>query len=815
MNQDDDQIRVGLDTESLEYLRSTRSGAFYWWLTGKSTTIVSVAIGVIILGALFLPRLTKDTSAEAFIASEHPAVVYQNTVAQTFGLSDPVILALVHEGPDGIFNPDSLNLVSILTKQLGMIDGVDPERVVSITTENEIAGDESGMTVVPFYDGHVDSLEQAEAIRNRVMGMPLYVGNLVSEDGAATLIVAELLDPKKGNEVFHAAMQLRDTASVNGDELYVAGEGAVAEHLGEYVDADARRLYPMGCGIIVVILIVAYRTVRGVALPLFVVLSALVVALGTMAAFGVPYYIITSALPTILIAIGVADGIHILGQYYEECISRHGADRRELVVRTMTEMWHPVFYTSITDSAGFLALAAASFMPPMRAFGLFAAVGVLASLTFSLFVLPAILVKMRTPPINALVSIRVARGESGRDRFGRLMGWVGERVIRHPKMILVVSSVVAVSGAIGALQLDVNYRRIDYFHPEEEIHQADAVMNERFNGTNFIDIVIEAEDSEGLFNPVHLARMEGLQSFVEALPNVGGTTSVVDYLKQMNRALNENRPEAYRLPDDENLIAQYFLIYSTSGDPTDFEEEIDYEYRVANIRVAMNSGLYTDIRSVVLATETYIEENFPDDCLTATLAGRSNVTYHWVKGLARSHFMGVAAALLAVWIVGALSFRSGLASLYAVAPVILSTLSIYAVMGLFNIWLGVGTSMFAALGIGISVNFAIHTLDRTLELVRDYHNDLEHALRHLFPSTGRALLFNFACVFFGFGVLLTSQVPPLKSFGILVAVAVAISFIATITLLPAMLLVFRPSFLNEGNVTSNRARNEAFELDES
>jgi hypothetical protein len=776
---------------------------------------VSLAIGVIVLTALFLPRLTKDTSAEAFIASDHPAVVYQHTVAKTFGLSDPVILALVNDSPEGIFNPDSLNLVSSLTKQIGMIDGVDPERVVSIATENHIAGDESGMTVEPLYDGQIDSAEQAEAIRNRVMGMPLYVGNLVSKDGAATLIVAELLDAKKGNEIFHAAMQLCDSVSGDGNEVYVAGEGAVAEHLGEYVDADARRLYPMGCGIIVVILIIAYRTVRGVVLPLFVVLSALIISLGTMAAFGVPYYIITSALPTILIAIGVADGIHILGQYYEECISRPGADRRELVVRTMTEMWHPVFYTSITDSAGFLALALASFMPPMRAFGLFAAVGVLASMTFSLFVLPAILVKTRIPAVNALAKNRAARGESGRDLFGRLMGGVGERVIRHPKMILAVSSVVALSGAIGALQLDVNYRRIDYFHPEEEIYQADAVMNERFNGTNFIDIVIETEEPEGLFDPDHLARMESLQSFVNSLPNVGGTTSVVDYLKQMNQALNENKPEAYRLPDDENLIAQYFLIYSTSSDPTDFEEEIDYEYRTANIRVAMNSGLYTDIRTVVLATESSIEENFQDDGLTATLAGRSNVTYHWVKGLARSHFMGVAAALLAVWVVGALSFRSGIASLYAIAPVILSTLSIYAVMGLFNIWLGVGTSMFAALGIGISVNFAIHTLDRTLELVRDYHNDLEHALRHLYPSTGRALLFNFACVFFGFGVLLTSQVPPLKSFGILVAVAIAISFIATITLLPAMLLVLRPSFLNEGNLASDRAQNDTPQLNES
>jgi len=792
---DSDPVGAGLDTESIEFIKATRAGRVFWWVTGHPFTIIALGLVLVVWLGLSLPRLIKDTSAEAFISSDHPAVVYRKAVEETFGISDPVIIAMVNDGEMGIFNPRSLNIVSFLTEQVRQIEGVDPERVYSLATETYIAGDEFGMTTEPFYEGAVDSNEEAEAIRSRVMDMPLYVGNLVSEDGTTTLVVAELLDPEKGNDVFHAAMEIRDAISATGNDLYVAGEGAVAEYLGEYVDTDARRIYPLVAAIIGLILIVAYRTVRGITLPFFVVVSSLTIALGSMAALGVPYYIITSALPVILIAIGVADGIHIMGQYYEESTLRPEASQRELVVRAMAEMWHPVFFTSFTDSMGFLALAAASFMPPMRAFGVFAAIGVAASMAFSLFVLPAILVKLKPRTINTLGFDRAKRREPGEDPFGRLMGWTGEQVIRYPRAIVMVAAIVAVSGIIGALQLEINYQRIDYFNPEEEIYQADALMNEALNGTNYIDIVVEAEEAEGLFDPGHLARIDAFQTYLEQLPCVGGTTSVVDYLKQMNRAMNENAPEAYRLPDDENLIAQYFLIYSATGDPTDFEEEIDYEYRMANIRVAMTSGLYSDIRPVVESAQGYIDDNFVGSGLAVTLAGRSNVTYHWVKDLARSHFAGVFAALLAIWIAGALSFRSGMASLFAIAPVVLAILSIYAAMGVFDIWLGVGTSMFAAIGIGISVNFAIHTLDRTLELVRDYNDDLEHALRFLFPSTGRALLFNFLCVFFGFGVLFTSRVPPLTSFGLLVAVAVAISFVASITLLPAMLLVFRPVFL--------------------
>ena len=104
--------------------------------------------------------------------------------------------------------------------------------------------------------------------------------------------------------------------------------------------------------------------------------------------------------------------------------------------------------------------------------------------------------------------------------------------------------------------------------------------------------------------------------------------------------------------------------------------------------------------------------------------------------------------------------------------------------------------MFAAIGIGISVDFSIHTMDRLIALVREQRRPLDEAFEMLFPSTGRALLFSFAAMVLGFGVLLTSEVPPLNRFGALVGVAVTISFIASMTLLPALIKVLQPAFLN-------------------
>jgi hypothetical protein len=529
-------------------------------------------------------------------------------------------------------------------------------------------------------------------------------------------------------------------------------------------------------------------------LPNLVVLGALGVCIGSMAGFGVPFFVITNALPVIIIAISVADAIHILSTYYEELAVHPEESQQQLIVRSMVHMWRPVTFTSLTDIAGFTGLSLASTMPPMRYFGLFASIGVAAALLFSMFTIPALLMflkKKQSAPFK-----RISRTEGFRgDAFSRLMGAMGGAIIPRPRLVVAITAIVTIAGIVGASRLQVNEDRKTVFQPTEPIILADNAINKAFDGTNYLDIVVETPEVEGLFNPDHLRRIEALQAYVESLPNVGGTTSIVDYLKQMNRAFNEDRLDAYTLPGDADLVAQYFLLYSASSDPTDFEEEIDYDYRLANVRVSVNTGEYKVLRDIVIPVQEYVENEFNAEGITANLAGGVNLDYHWIKNIGPNHFLGVVLALIGVLSMASISFRSLVAGVFAAIPVCFALLAIYAMMGTFDIWLGVGTTMFAAIAIGVSVDFAIHTIDRLIALVKDQGQSLDDALRMLYPSTGRALLFSFLAMGLGFGVLLTSYVPPLMKFGALVSVAVTISFLASMTLLPALIKLTRPAFL--------------------
>lgn len=760
-------------------------------ITEKPKIIVAVAIILIVSAASLIPGIVKDTRSDAFMPPDHPALVYQHKSEEIFGLKDPMVIAISTEHSSGIFTPQSLQLVEWLTERVKKIDNIDPYRVTSLSTENDIIGTSDGMLVDPFFDKPPTSQVEAEKVRDAVMDFPLYLGSLVARDGSATLIIAELIDQEKAQEVYQALLELVEAASKNnGETIYVAGEGAVSGYMGAYIDNDATRLNPIAGLIITIVLFVSFLTWRGTLLPNIVVLGTVASALGAMAAFDIPFFVITNALPVVLIGIAVADSIHIFSQYYEETAQHPNDDARDIVIRTMLRMWRPVTLTTLTTMAGFLGLSISSSMPPMQYFGLFAMLGVAVAWLYSMTLVPAVL-SMLKPQIS-----KAYKSEQTVDPYGKAMWLLGQGVIKRPIIVLFIASLIVMVGIVGASKMVLDEDRITTFQKDEAIVLADTEINDRFDGVHYLDIVVETPEIEDLFKPDNLNRIEQLQSFVATLPHVNGSTSIVDYLKQMNRALNEDSSDAYVLPNDADLIAQYFLLYSASGEPDDFEEEVDYDYRLANVRIRLDSGQFTHEATVVEAVQNYVQTEFNSAGIKANLSGRVNVDYHWIKSLGDNHFTSVVISLLLVWAMAAISLKSITAGLLTLTPVALSILLIYAVMGFNGIWLGIGTSMFAAIAIGLGVDFAVHTIERMVELIKERGHSVDEAIASLYPSTGRALLFNFLALSLGFGVLVTSDVVPLIKFGSLVAVAVTVSFLGSMTVLPALIKVTHPKFLN-------------------
>ena len=776
-------------------LRSTRAGRFFWAVTGRPRIVLALSLLLLLVPAAFLPALTKDSSNMANIAVDHPARVATDRVTEIFGLSDEdsMVVVVVDPTPGGVFDVQTLGLIEWLTRSIQRLEGVDPEEVTSLATEKDIVGKDWGMEVMPFFDTPPATAEAAAAVRDAVLGFDLYVDGLVAANGGAAAIVVELLEGTDANAVYHELLRLAADAPTWGEAVHVAGIGAFNARIGEYVEADAQKLNPIAALVIVLILVVAYRTVRGVALAALPMIGAVIAAFGAMGALGVPVFTLTNSVSVILIAIGVCDGIHILGQYYAEVARRPGAGGRELAVRSMLEMWRPVTITSITTIAGFLVISATTDVPPMEWYGVFATIGVTTALLLCLFAIPAALTLLPPRPSPAF-RLRVG-DDRPIDAFGRFTGALGRNVVARPVLCLAVSAVVVAAAATGALRMQIDNSPSNYLGETEPLRIAFDEANRALGGMTNLDILVETNAADALYEPGNLRRIDALQSFVETLPHVVTSRSISDYVKQMHRAMNADDEAFYTIPDDSNLIAQYFLAYSASASPTDFEEVVDSHFRMANIRVPLDLSRSSTSSAVVRATRRFLDERFEGDGLRVSLAGWANLGHYWRLDIARSQWLGLPAALLAVGAVAGLCLRSTVAGVLAVVPTFVAVLLVYGVMGVCGIWMDFANSVLAALAVGVTVDFAVHTLDRLVELCRGRGLPLTQAYAELFPLTGRALLFNFAAIALGFGVLASSSIPPLSRFGILVVICVAASGLASLTLLPALLSVLRPRFL--------------------
>jgi predicted RND superfamily exporter protein len=771
----------------------------YPWLIIATTALVIVGLGS------QMPKMVIDTTIESFIPPDHHSLKNREEVRELFGLSDPIVIAVVNENETGVYTPEMLNFIKKLSDKVQLVEGVDPDKITSLSTENNIYGTKDGMVVDPFIEETINTKEEANTVRESALAFPLYAGNLASKDGTTTLIVIELLDKiKYGKQAYKDIKKLseellaKEVASTQAT-VHVAGEGGVVSHQAEYIDGDAKKMTPLAFLVILVVLVLAYRTFRGLYLTVFVILGSVISTMGIMAGLGVPMYLTSNIIPVILIAISVADAIHILGAYYEFLAKHPEKTSREVVLMTMKEMWRPVTFTSLTNVAGFMSLSLTSTIPPLKMVGIFSSIGVLAALLFSLLLVPAILILLKPKMSKAYQKITTGKGIKT-DFFGKLVSKMGRGIVANPKKILIATLAIFLISVFGASKVYVDEASIDNFSKKTDIYKADRLINAKMNGANTFDVMVSAKDVEGLYEAKNLKEIEALQTYIESLPYVGSTTSIVDIIKQMNKSLNENKQSAYIIPENDDIIPQLFLLYSASGDPADLEKFIDYDYQHANISISLKDGKYSSVKQVIEPLKEHIASKFKTQGdVTVKIAGWMNIFYYWLDGIAFSNYLGLCIALIAVWLLTSISFKSVVAGLFAVTPVFMAILVFYGVMGFTGITLNTATSIFGAIAIGVSVDFAIHIIEHIKYAVNHRNLTINDALADMFPSTGRALLFNVMAVCLGFGINMTSSLPPFVTFGALITTCVATSFLASLSIIPALIKVFRPKFLNEAN----------------
>lgn len=747
--------------------------------------VVLTVLALVPVGA-GLSQIQKDPSVDAFVPSDHPAAAARDQAREWFGLEDPLVIGLVGENGQSVFTAAGLTALRELHERVEAIPGVRSADVISIASKNAISGQNGDLLVDPIIEPGPITLETARLALERVRSMPMLLGLMTTDDGNVATIIAPVNDPNRAKGVYDQIMALT-TEAPPGMTFHVSGVAGMNARLAAIVDGDTRIFIPAAVLTVLLIVWLALRRLRAVVGPLVVIAGSAAIALGVLGWSGSDYYLITSALPVVIMALAVADSMHLSVYYLRYRDEAPTLNARQAIVLALNQTWLPISLTSLTTIAAFIGLSIGANMEPIREFGQFAAVGVAAAWLLSLTVLPAIIVMTDLKPAPSAAS--TTRRVDGLDRFLRRitqLSW------RHP--LATTSGVAMLIVALLVLALDArfDYERKRYFQPHDPVRVADQAINDALGGISFLDVTVSAPESGGMMTVAALADLSELRARMASLPDVVRVSGIDESIAKMHEVLTGALPG--KLPDRPLAPAQYMFLYEASSEPEDFRHEVDYDHSRALIRAQLATDRYSTTRPIVRELERMVDDWSKESGLDAAVSGRVAVNEGWMTRLAESHFVGLGLAAVMVFLASVLAFRAIGPALLAMVPVGIGVLFVYATMGLLKVDIAPATSMTAAIATGLGVDFGVHLIAHMRARLRAGAT-LEEALSGHYLLVARACFFSAVALGVALAVICLSSAPPLRWFGLLVSAGAFGSLVGALLVLPALLVIGRPFFI--------------------
>ncbi|MBL4759950.1 MAG: RND family transporter [Mariprofundaceae bacterium] len=744
-----------------------------WW--------VLVLIALITAGfASQLSHLKMETDISEMLPHSLDAYSNKKKLEKVFSSADMVVIGITNlDNPNGIYNAHTLKLVDELTQWLKMrkeFRTLALADLMSIATLKDMRGTADGMEVEQFMERPVSSPKDLTLLKQRLIDNGIYMGSIVSKDGKGTLIVVRPSPEYSGhyNEIYELIKNKVAEIDARGgpEQILFTGRPIIDGVFGVYMPQDMQNMQPMILALLALLLFFSFRNIRGVLIPLTVVILSELWMLGTMAMSGIPIYTVTTLLPVLILAIGIADSVHLLTHIRTEAGRDTSIDKYTAIVRGMKGMWLPILMTSLTTAAGFLAMLTSELLP-MRFFGVFAAVGIVYAFIITVLFIPAIeaVLPHREKPLNQL-------------SFSRYISWLSHVVIAYPRRILISFMLLFVVSSYGLSQLQVNSSLVSEFHPGDPIRVADTVLNKHFSGTYALDVMLDTGKQDGVLEPAFLKSLDALQHRVEKESVVGDSSSIAEMLAEMNKVMHEGK-QTYKIPPDSSaLAAQYLLLYSFSGAPDDFDSFITSDYRQAHLRIQMKTDSSADAARVIALVRQEATKLFPN--INIEFAGTAYTMVSFSDLVIKGQIQSLLLALTLIFILCLMMFKNLKDAALAMLPVTLSVIVIYGSMGLFGVALEIGTAITGAMALGIGIDFAIHYLYRYrfYSTEKGSHAEIVTACNE---DTGRAIAFNALVVIGGFLVLLTANLYPQVKLGALVACSMVICYLATCYLFPVLL----------------------------
>ena len=798
------------------------------WINVHPKRVILVMLLFFAILASNLVSIEVDTSTEAFFSENDQTRITYNKFREQFG-RDEIVLALIH--PKNVFDIEFLKKLKSFHEDLeAEVPHLD--EVQSLINVTAMRGEGGDLIIEELMADWPDEDAELMDLKDRVLRNKFYRNFLVSEDGQYTTVVvrsnafsdlgidldqegileegfldeeemsfsdnekSQLLTDEQNSEFVEAIKSVADRHRNTDFPIELGGSPVMVHDLNKAMFKDMPVFVLASLGVIAILLLLLFRRLSGLLLPILTVILSMLTALGLLGLTGTKLTIVMQILPSILITVGIGYSVHLLVIYYRH-LREHG-DEGDAIAFAMGHSGLAILITSLTTAGGLL-----SFVPvkvaPVSDLGLYGAAGIMLCVFFTLVLLPALLSVL--PEVKSeVVEEKLHFQEKSQTRISfvdRALKSCGNFAVNHPWKVIVVSTLIALISLFGATQLRFSHNPVAWLPDNHSLRNATDAINDHMKGSAAIELVVERDEENAVKDPEFMKRLDELNRFSEGTIHdkisVGKSSSVVDVVKEINQVLNEDREEYYRVPMDRGMIAQELLLFENGG-TDDLENLVNTPYSKARVTLKttwVDANQYSGLLSKI---ERKLEELFGKEksyVVTGLIPIMVKTMMFLMEGMLISYLIAAVVITLMMIILLA-DFRLGL---WSMIPNFLPVLVGLGVMGMLDLPLDAMSILVGSIAIGLAVDDTVHFM-HNFRRYQYIHQDIHLAVEKTLTSTGRAMLLTTIVLSAGFFIFTLSSMNNLISFGLITGLAIIIALLGDILLAPAMMALIyknRPS----------------------
>lgn len=777
-------------------------------MTRRPAAWTAAWLGATAVMATALPGLEIATDGDSLRPARHEAVRRTAEDAVRFREPDLVVMLVTADaGAPRLDSAPGLALLAALSARLRRVPEIDGWRARSPATLLAPPPPQ-GIALRTYFDdlpaGRPASPAEAAAVVARLRAHPLTDGLYLAADGRTAAFYLPLADRRRlampRDEALVALEERLADIAPAGVRLDLLGAAVAEARLGEQVLADLVRLLPAMLLAMALVLALTLRSPAGVLVPLVEAGVLLVWTLAAMALAGVPVTLVTTVVPVLLVTFSLAHEVHLLAAVSRrldgETSAASGRPGRAAVVRALVgataALGRPIVLTSLTTAAGFLSFLSADH-DPVRHFGLFVALGILIALVLSFTLVPALATLL---PPRWLVrrpwhaSGRQDGGQDGRQAGGRGGGqevapWAAA-LVRHRRAAAAAAALAVLLLAAGAVRLRVQDSWIDNFAADSPLAAAEARANAVFWGTYRLDVVLDAGERDFFRRPQGVALAAATERLAAAAPHVGG---VVSHLLPYRLVAEARRigPAAGAVTDLDTMeLRRVSALVEMATLRIDLRWFLTPDGEAARLRLLVNDADFARSRRLADHLESELPPLLAGSGVDWHLSGDLPVAVATVETLVGDQLRSIGWTLAALAVLLAAALASVRRAAALLAPVVAAVAAVLGGMGWLGMPLGIATSTFAALTLGVGIDFAIH-LEAAVRRRRAAGLPPLAAVASGLEVAARPLTWTTAVTASGLAVLTVSTIPPNRHLALLLAAGIVASWAAAVTLLPALL----------------------------